>query len=40
MERQLGTDIVKYRQKYPELKIIGDFDKTLMNKDKETVKKI
>ena len=38
MERQAGTDIVKYRERYPKLKIIGAFDKTIMNKSEDIVK--
>jgi hypothetical protein len=39
MERQAGTDIVKYRERYPKLKIIGAFDKTLMNKGEDIIRK-
>ena len=38
MERQAGSDRVKFRQKHPKLKIIGAFDKTLMNKGEEIMR--
>ena len=39
MERQSGTDIVKYREHYPKLKVIGAFDKTVLNKGEDTMRK-
>jgi hypothetical protein len=39
MERQSGTDIVKYRERYPKLKIIGAFDKTVLNKGEDMIRK-
>ena len=38
MERQAGTDVVKYREMYPKIKMIGAFDKTLMNKGEEIMR--
>ncbi len=38
MERQAGTDVVKFREKYPQIKMIGAFDKTLMNKGEEIMR--
>jgi len=38
MERQAGTDVVKYREKFPQIKMIGAFDKTLMNKGEDIMR--
>jgi hypothetical protein len=39
LERQAGTDIVAIREKYPEFKMIGGYDKMVMDKGEEAMRK-
>jgi uroporphyrinogen decarboxylase len=36
-EQQSGNDLIKIRKKYPELRILGGFDKNTLTKDKEYI---
>lgn len=38
LERQAGVDLVKYREQYPNLLMLGGFDKMCMFKDKEAIR--
>ena len=37
MRRQAGNDIIEYRKKYPELIMMGGFDKTTFYKGREYI---
>lgn len=37
LERQAGVDLLKIRQQYPQLKMIGGYDKTIMHLGKEAM---